>query len=308
PRTVVTLRTCELFHALTLQGKMNAYDFWHGIARITDNTGLNAPKDHYKDFIRIMRCFRNVRIAKRGGRAHDPTGIQGTALGELVVECPACPQPGRNMPAEWELLPESERWKHAVMLSVDANFKLKLKNRGLADVALAPGWAYFVENGPYKEHIEKYVDQEEMKHCDSSFAAIDHANVPAHKRFAVNGVGAVICARHCFYRKSGLGDLQRGERYCNMDYILLSTIAQTAGNIKLIVLTYDIACQFSKNFGRRMSEYPEGLRIDLNGVTFIFAVPKFHLLAHGPQCQVEYNLNQTDGVGRTCGEGIEAGW
>ncbi|KAI0039995.1 hypothetical protein FA95DRAFT_1612138 [Auriscalpium vulgare] len=284
---------------------MNAYNFWHGLARITNGTGLNTAKNHYKDFIRSMRCFRNIRMAKRGARAHDPAGITATSIGELVVECPACPQPGRNLPEGWEDAPKEEQWKYALFLAIDANFKLKLKNRGLADVDLAPGWAYFVEDGPYQELCKKFIDQAEMKHCQSSFAAVDHANIPTSKRFAVNGVGAVICARHCFYRKSGLGDIQQGERYCNIDYVLLSTIARTAPQIKVLVLSYDIACQFSKNLGRRMPQYPEVIRLNLDEVRIIYAVPKFHLLAHGDDCQNNFDLNKTEGVGRMCGEGLD---
>jgi hypothetical protein len=41
-------------------------------------------------------------MLKRAGRAQDPTGANGTALGELAVECPACPHPGRNLPEGWE--------------------------------------------------------------------------------------------------------------------------------------------------------------------------------------------------------------
>ncbi|KAI0054927.1 hypothetical protein BV25DRAFT_1922257 [Artomyces pyxidatus] len=308
PRTVITLRSCKLFHALALQGKVNAYDFWNGLCRITDGTGLRPAKNHYKDFIRAMRCFRSLRMAKRAGRAHDPLGINATESGELVVECPACPQPGRNLPDGWEDAPSDEQWKYAIMLAIDANFKLKLKNRGLDDVQLAPGWAYFVDEKPYQEHIAQYKDQVEMKHCGSNFAARDHANVPAQKRFCVNGVGAVICARHCFYRKSGVGDLQRGERYCNMDFVLLSTIAKTAEHLKTMVLSYDIACQYSKNFLKRMADFPTAFHIDVTDTSLTFVVPKFHLLAHGVSCQVSYSLNFTEGVGRTCGEGIEAGW
>ncbi|KAI0066772.1 hypothetical protein BV25DRAFT_1867938 [Artomyces pyxidatus] len=308
PRTATTLRTCKLFHALTLQGKTNAYDFWNALCRITNSSGLRRPKNHYKDFIRTMRCFRNLRMAKRGGRAHDPGGIDRTDLGELVVECPACPHPGRNLPDGWEDAPESEKWKYAIMFAIDANFKLKLKNRGLEDVKLAPGWSYFVDDEPYQAHIETYKDQVEMKHCSSNFAANDLANVPAQKRFAINGVGSVICARHCFYLKNGIGDLQRGERYCNMDFVLLSTIAKVAEHLKTMVLSYDIACQFSKNFLKRMAEFPAELRIDVTQTSLTFVVPKFHLLAHGESCQVSYSLNFTEGVGRTCGEGIEAGW
>ncbi|KAI0059390.1 hypothetical protein BV25DRAFT_1871612 [Artomyces pyxidatus] len=282
PRTATTLRTCKLFHALTLQGKTNAYDFWNALCRVTDSSGLRRPKNHYKDFIRTMRCYRNLRMAKRGGRAHDPGGIDRTDLGELVVECPACPHPGRNLPDGWEDAPESERWKYAIMFAIDANFKLKLKNRGLEDVKLAPGWSYFVDDEPYQAHIETYKDQVE-------------------KRFAINGVGAVICARHCFYLKNGIGDLQRGERYCNMDFVLLSTIAKVAEHLKTMVLSYDIACQFSKNFLKRMAEFPAELRIDVTQTSMTFVVPKFHLLAHGESCQVTYSLNFTEG-------GIEAGW
>lgn len=39
---------------------------------------------------------------KRAGRGHDPTGVDATAAGELVVECPACPHPDRNLPTDWK--------------------------------------------------------------------------------------------------------------------------------------------------------------------------------------------------------------
>jgi hypothetical protein len=39
---------------------------------------------------------------KRAGRAHDPAGIEATSNGGLMVECPACPHPGRNLPDGWE--------------------------------------------------------------------------------------------------------------------------------------------------------------------------------------------------------------
>ncbi|KAI0067061.1 hypothetical protein BV25DRAFT_1912397 [Artomyces pyxidatus] len=308
PRTVTTLRTLKTFHAMTIQGKMNAYDFWNGLVRVSDGTGLFQPKNQYKDFIRTIRCFRNIRALKRAGRAHDPAGIDATLFGELCVECPACPHPGRNLPEKWEDAPEEDQWKYASMFSMDANFKLKLKNRGLDDVELAPGWAYFVPKKPYQEHIDKHKDEVEMKACGSTFAAVDLANIPAQKRFSVNGVGAVICARHLFYLMNSVADLHKGKRYCSMDYILLSAIAQTAADMKKMVLTYDIACQFSKNFHRRMAQFPVEFQIDVSQTDITFLIPKFHLLAHGTPCQVSYSLNFTEGVGRTCGEGIEAGW
>jgi hypothetical protein len=51
---------------------------------------------------------------------------------------------------------------YTLFLAVDANFKLKRKNRGIDDPELAPGWASFVEEGAYQNHIRNYVDQPEV--------------------------------------------------------------------------------------------------------------------------------------------------
>jgi hypothetical protein len=47
-------------------------------------------------------------------------------------------------------------------LSVDANFKCGLKDKGLRDIELAPGWAYMVEEGHFQAHIANYYDQQEV--------------------------------------------------------------------------------------------------------------------------------------------------
>lgn len=41
-------------------------------------------------------------MLKRAGRGHDPSGIEATGAGELAVQCPACPQPKCNLPADWQ--------------------------------------------------------------------------------------------------------------------------------------------------------------------------------------------------------------
>ena len=46
-------------------------------------------------------------MLKRSGRGHDPAGIQATQEGECAVVCPACPQPGRNLPPNWRKAPKS---------------------------------------------------------------------------------------------------------------------------------------------------------------------------------------------------------
>ena len=41
-------------------------------------------------------------MLKRSGRGHDPEGAAATSLGELAIECPACPHPDRNLPLNWK--------------------------------------------------------------------------------------------------------------------------------------------------------------------------------------------------------------
>ena len=36
---------------------------------------------------------------------------------------------------------------------VDANFKLKLKDRGINDCELSPGWSYYVNEEKFQQHI-----------------------------------------------------------------------------------------------------------------------------------------------------------
>jgi hypothetical protein len=57
----------------------------------------------------MVREWQHVRLLKRAGRGHDPSGISGTREGECAVLCPACPQPGKNMPESWESVPDNKQ-------------------------------------------------------------------------------------------------------------------------------------------------------------------------------------------------------
>lgn len=54
------------------------------------------------------------------------------------------------------------RFLYILYISVDANFKLKGKERGLKDVELMPGWGPYVEESAYQTFIKDYVDQPEV--------------------------------------------------------------------------------------------------------------------------------------------------
>jgi hypothetical protein len=63
-------------------------------------------KDRYDEFLRMIREWRHLKMLKRAGRGHDPGGILATAEGECAVLCPACPQPGKNLPENWQDAPQ----------------------------------------------------------------------------------------------------------------------------------------------------------------------------------------------------------
>ncbi|KAJ7795053.1 hypothetical protein B0H14DRAFT_2392091, partial [Mycena olivaceomarginata] len=63
--------------------------------------------DRRRAFRHIVRQYRMTSVMKRAGQGHDPSGVHGTAQGELALQCRACLQPGRNLPDGWDRI----NWK-----------------------------------------------------------------------------------------------------------------------------------------------------------------------------------------------------
>ena len=74
-----------------------------------------------------------------------------------------------------------------------------------------------------------------------------------------------------------------------------------------VVITYNIICQWSKNFRKQMQNYPENMRIPETTQVDV-AIPGWHIKGHGDACQDNFNLNYMEGAGRTVGEDIEITW
>ncbi|OCH93148.1 hypothetical protein OBBRIDRAFT_832811 [Obba rivulosa] len=104
-------------------------------------------------------------------------------------------------------------------------------------------------------------------------------------------------------RPGSVGDLQKGERYINMDYIFLSSMDQNMPDD--VILSYDIACQFEKNFSGRRLIY--GTIFSFFAV-ILWLIPKFHLPAHQDSCHSTYSFNLNEEVGRTDGKAPERDW
>jgi hypothetical protein len=129
----------------------------------------------------VIRIWRHLKILKRSGCGNDPAGAAVTAHGQCTMECPACPQPGRNLPPNWEKAPKDRRysvsivlgllciefgsisWLYSLNLMIDANFRLKNKARIIKnDPPLGDGWAHWVSEQPYEAYLEKHGHQAEV--------------------------------------------------------------------------------------------------------------------------------------------------
>ena len=58
----------------------------------------------------VVCQWRHLKLLKRSGRGHDPAGVNETKQGECAVLCPACPQPGINLPENWEDTPKEHQY------------------------------------------------------------------------------------------------------------------------------------------------------------------------------------------------------
>jgi hypothetical protein len=127
-------------------------------------------------------------------------------------------------------------------------------------------------------------------------------------------------------RPNAVVDLQKGERYCaqsfsspitelivfrycNMDYIFHKSLSNS--KIRDLVVSYDIACQWSINLNTRLQRIDSNFADKLFNDPYTrirFLVPKFHLPAHIARCRTHYSFNYSKYVGRTDGEAPERGW
>ncbi|KAJ7799361.1 hypothetical protein B0H14DRAFT_2295987, partial [Mycena olivaceomarginata] len=304
PSTCATFAVVRLFENMNCLGKISAFHFLRSLELLTNADGLAPPPDRRRAFMYIIRQFRMTRMMKRAGRAHTNSGVGGTAQGELALACRACPQPGQNMVDGWDKV---DWYKDFLFLATDCNFRLI--NRDVSSEARDPiiddGLAYFANRQMYKEHLRKHVDEDEISTC-SGFQAMFLANAKRVKGLRTTGVGGVTCARHNMWRPNGLGDLQRGERYSNMDFLVFSAILNTI--VLFLILSYDIACQYCKNFWTRMKGLPEAMHLDPKKTSVWFKVPNFHILGHKWPCHSPFSFHWMWGAGMTNGEDVEQNW
>ena len=135
--------------------------------------------------------------------------------------------------------------------------------------------------------------------------ALAKMNTKFSKGLRYTSVGGIMCGRSEMIMPIGVGNLQKGKkydfkkdnqnsidirhRYANMDYLAASVIQLFA--VLIILISYDIACQWFVNLYKRMDKHwPADLKVPPS-IKLIPAIPKLHEPMHGRKNHQMYSLN-----------------
>ncbi|KAJ7437316.1 hypothetical protein B0H11DRAFT_2255542, partial [Mycena galericulata] len=293
PETCATFQVLDQFRLLNVVGNCNVHDFVGTLERLTDPLMTASVPDRYKAFGRMSRQYSYLLRAKRAGRGHETDGLRKTGPGGLAVLCWACPHDGKNLPEGWRDVDAKYRFLYMLLLALDANFRLKnrLRANERQDPSLGSGLGYFVDSGPYKEHLRHYVAEKDVSSC-IAFAALLQKETRLTTQVCVSLESGGVCAHATVWcARKGWATYRRGNgTYANMDYILLSSLLGVA--ILCLTISYDIACQWKVNLPARAKKIAASTPVTTS-------LDKW---------EIQYAFAGVARVGRTDGEGIERTW
>jgi hypothetical protein len=129
--------------------------------------------------MRVSRLWRDLIARVNSGLGHEDGAVPQP--GGLAIFCPACPQPGINLPQDWQQDSNRYRvyiyfslsfmlcrWLYTRSIVIDGNFSaehLKMK-RPDEDVALSPGKRYMVEPSRYELHLSMGKETKQVCMCN----------------------------------------------------------------------------------------------------------------------------------------------
>ncbi|KAF8961701.1 hypothetical protein BDZ97DRAFT_1759716 [Flammula alnicola] len=256
-------------------------------------SNLECKTSSYQYYQKLRRCHFPQALAagtNDGAPPTEPTawwkpdGRGQCTSGKLASFCPACPQPGVNLPANWQDDPHRELYTR--VFTADGNFKaehLTPKNEA-DDVHLTHGEGFMTAPGPYQEQAPRYTRRlvghrclppfghrrhppsgTDKPACNSHRAVLDGEKSGPGKR--ARGIGANACARHGCFCPSSVVDFQKDDRFYDHTGLTL----------------------------------PQGIAI-------VKAIGLFHVHGHKDDCLPRYATTYIPGLGVIDGEILETLW
>ncbi|KIO33174.1 hypothetical protein M407DRAFT_18033 [Tulasnella calospora MUT 4182] len=318
PQTGFTMEVLRHQRCFSLRGKTSLKEYYDALVDLT------SPAEHkdgipslYNQFRLAVRQYRVLAMYMRAGKPNGSTPVQ---KGELCVKCPACPEPGVNLPRNWDL-DRMKQLHYVRFLAGDGNFKLqRLAKRGSSTSAgtksLLGDSGFWVPNSTIKHYLAETsmaADEplNQKKSACNTMAGDPGYSPEGAKALDVTGIFAVSC-RHIFICPNGVVDFHKGEKYRYVDVCFSGPLNHSyAAGLRYFVITYDIACKYGVNFKSRCCTPTCNFVLiptEKGEINTIFCVNKFHQESHEDGCAAKNALEYTKYVGRTCGEGVETIW
>jgi len=321
-RTLFSVEVLDYSRLCNLELKSSSYQFYQLLCRLTSPEAPAEVANLYHEFRRMARVWRWIKRLQSAGYIHKNKSPQQVSTGELANFCPACPQPGINLPAGWKSDPNTFVYRRVFV--ADGNFKADhVRQKNNVDVWLSEGGGMVPKGDEYEAFLQQafefatvsdltdsYVDLlltvgagcGQPPGCKNTFKAITNALL-ASKACDVKGVAAIACARHGCYAPGALVDLYTGEQQKNIDFALLQALETThVDPAQGMMIIYDIGCQYSIHLKKRIGHrLPPGLEIDC-------AIGLFHVHAHQESCFFRYATSLIPGAGIVAGEILESLW
>ncbi|KAJ7716285.1 hypothetical protein B0H16DRAFT_1801604 [Mycena metata] len=317
PQTAFTFRMLKGFQLHNLESKKAAYDYLGAIRRLTDNSFTAEVANPYAAFLCVVRVFNFLTLKKRAGQFHGiDLLLPHRPSGNLLVWCPACPEPGFNSDPNCPETPHHLRHVNQSQRTLDGNFQCNQfsKNTDPNDVSLCEGKGYFPLDSKYKEYLASIPVSKEKSTCNY-LKAVNKQDKKKFKNMAVTGTVNCQCS-HVFILSCV--DLYHGERFANTDMALAMELYRHQPNesfqVKLQfevddidqVATYDIACEYFINLEQRFKDNFAKLLPMIKRMRW--GVPALHVQGHQDSCTYLFGTAYMECVGHFHGETAEQYW
>jgi hypothetical protein len=158
-RTIFTSAVLDHFRYCNLEMRSSAYQFFQLMRRVTNPLAPSKVVNLYHELRRLSRLWRWVKKLKWAGYAQRVGQPITPSPGELGNFCPACPQIGINVAANW--LSDPNRWVYRRIITADGNFKADhvRQNAPADDVWLSDGLGMTTSRSEYNSFLETAWDR-----------------------------------------------------------------------------------------------------------------------------------------------------
>ncbi|KAH9019846.1 hypothetical protein EDB84DRAFT_1441986 [Lactarius hengduanensis] len=300
--TLFKFSVLEDFITDNLECKTTAQQYYSKLQSMTSKMFPNKVQNRYKQLLRASRQWRDLKRRMESGLGHQPEG-ERPPDGAMAIFCPACPQPGINLPTDWKTLYPPDQLIQTFIM--DGNFSAEhMRHRsGEKDVALSAGMAFMANPDSYRAHLQSGKEVAQPSTCNT-YRAIEQAN-SSRAHLDVTGIGATTCC-HGFFVPTSVVDFQKGERQINMDYSICKALSYNMEDIPVALVMYDIMCQYRVHFQERVENSPE-LSLP-SSLQLRMGIGLFHIHGHQDSCLPRYSPSYIQGAKQVDGEIIETLW